>query len=117
MPLREVIRTNEAVGPTEVRRVNQARLIPIYADGTARDLTRALTAVGEIVMENPAPAGIRVEIGGGGEEMARSFRDLAFAFIPALLLVHMMLAAEFESFVHPLTVLLRTPPAAGGARL
>jgi len=117
IPLREVIRTNEAVGPTEVRRVNQARLIPIYADGTARDLTRALTAVGEIVMENPAPAGIRVEIGGEGEEMARSFRDLAFAFILALLLVYMILAAEFESFVHPFTVLLSIPLAVVGAIL
>src|SRR5690625_7326746 len=109
MPLREVIRTNEAVGPTEVRRVNQARLIPIYADGTARDLTRALTAVGAIVMENRAPAGIRVEIGGGGGEKGRSFCALALAFVLELILVHMILSANLESYVSPLTELPPIP--------
>ncbi len=115
IPLRELVRTHEAVGPTEVRRINQARLIPIYADGTGRDLARAFEAAQLVVAQSPAPTGIRVEIGGENEEMQRSFRDLTFAFILALLLVYMILAAEFESFVHPFTVLLSIPLAVVGA--
>lgn len=117
IPLRELVRTHEAVGPTEVRRVNQSRLIPIYADGSGRDLARAFAAAQEIVDQNPAPSGIRTEIGGENEEMRRSFRDLAFAFALAILLVYMILAAGFESFIQPFTVLLSIPLAVVGAVL
>lgn len=117
IPLRELVRTHESVGPTEIQRVNQARLIPIYADGRGRDLSRAFAAAQDVVSENPPPSGIRAEIGGENEEMRRSFRDLAFAFILAILLVYMILAAEFESLVHPFTVLLSIPLAVVGAVL
>jgi HAE1 family hydrophobic/amphiphilic exporter-1 len=63
----------------------------------------------------PAPRGLRVEIGGANEERDRSFRDLAFAFGLALLLVYMILAAQFESFIHPFTILLSVPLATVGA--
>jgi HAE1 family hydrophobic/amphiphilic exporter-1 len=47
--------------------------------------------------------------------MRRSFRDLAFAFGLALILVYMILAAQFESFVHPFTILMSVPLALVGA--
>jgi HAE1 family hydrophobic/amphiphilic exporter-1 len=49
--------------------------------------------------------------------MARSVRDLAFAFGLALILVYMILAAQFESFVHPATILVAVPLALIGAVL
>jgi HAE1 family hydrophobic/amphiphilic exporter-1 len=58
-----------------------------------------------------------VEIGGENEEMRRGFRQLALAFGLALLLVYMLLAAEFESLLHPFIVLLAVPLAAVGATL
>jgi HAE1 family hydrophobic/amphiphilic exporter-1 len=58
-----------------------------------------------------------MEVGGENEERDRSFRDLAFAFALALLLVYMILAAQFESFVHPFTILLSVPLATVGAAL
>jgi hydrophobic/amphiphilic exporter-1 (mainly G- bacteria), HAE1 family len=63
----------------------------------------------------PVPRGLRLEIGGENEEMRRSFRDLGFAFALALLLVYMILAAQFESFIHPFTILLSVPLALVGA--
>jgi HAE1 family hydrophobic/amphiphilic exporter-1 len=63
----------------------------------------------------PAPRGVRYELGGANEERARSFRDLTFAFGLALLLVYMILAAQFESLLHPLTILLAVPLATVGA--
>ncbi|MGH7477711.1 MAG: efflux RND transporter permease subunit, partial [Longimicrobiales bacterium] len=59
--------------------------------------------------------GLRVEIGGENEEMRRGFRHLAFAFLLALLLVFMILAAEFESIVLPFVVLLSVPLGVVGA--
>lgn len=58
-----------------------------------------------------------MEVGGENEEMRRSFRDLAFAFALALVLVYMILAAQFESFVHPFTILMSVPLALVGVVL
>ena len=58
-----------------------------------------------------------MEVGGENEEMRRSFRDLSFAFALALILVYMILAAQFESFVHPFTILMAVPLALVGAVL
>jgi len=117
IPLRELVRTREAVGPVEVRRSEQLRTVPVYADIASGGLEDAVGEVRAALADVPAPAGLRVEIGGENEEMRRAFRDLAFAFALALLLVYMILAAEFESFVHPFTILLSVPLAIIGAVL
>jgi hydrophobic/amphiphilic exporter-1 (mainly G- bacteria), HAE1 family len=74
-------------------------------------------AAERVVQSTPPPAGVRVEVGGENEEMRRSFRELGFAFALALLLVYMVLAAKFESFVHPLIILLSVPLGLVGALL
>ncbi len=115
IPLRELVNTYEEVGPSEIRRLEQGRTVTVYADvgsggldGAVRDARAALTAT-------PPPRGLRVEIGGANEERDRSFRDLTFAFGLALLLVYMILAAQFESFIHPFTILLSVPLSTVGA--
>ncbi|HEX6938280.1 MAG TPA: efflux RND transporter permease subunit [Longimicrobiales bacterium] len=115
VPLRELIRTREALGPVEIRRLEQSRLIPVYADVVGGDLDAGIRAAQAAVASVPVPRGLRVEIGGENEEMRRSFRDLSFAFGLAVLLIYMILAAEFESLIHPFTILLSIPLALVGA--
>jgi HAE1 family hydrophobic/amphiphilic exporter-1 len=79
-------------------------------DEAVRDVQAALAPI-------PSSTDVRWDVGGENEEMRRSFRDLAFAFGLALLLVYMILAAQFESFVHPLTILIAVPLALVGAVL
>ena len=117
VPLRELVTTRETVGPAEVRRIEQSRSVAVYADVADGGLDDALADVRLAIAQNPAPRGLRVDIGGENEERARSFRDLAFAFMLALVLVYMILAAQFESFVHPFTILLSVPLASVGAVL
>lgn len=117
IPLRELIRTRETLGPAEIRRVEQARTVAVYADVAAGGLDAALTDVSAALAGTLPPDGVRVEIGGENEERTRSFRNLAFAFALALLLVYMILAAQFESFIHPFTILLSVPLATVGAAL
>jgi HAE1 family hydrophobic/amphiphilic exporter-1 len=114
IPLRQLVNARETVGPAEVRRLEQARTVTVYADA-AGSLDDALTDVRATLSANPAPRGLRVDVGGENEERDKSFRDLAFAFGLALLLVYMILAAQFESFVHPFTILLSVPLATVGA--
>jgi HAE1 family hydrophobic/amphiphilic exporter-1 len=115
VPLRELIRTREALGPSEIQRREQSRVVPVLADVTGGGLAEAVTDIRAAMADHPVPRGLRAEIGGENEEMRRSFRDLGFAFALALLLVYMILAAQFESFIHPFTILLSVPLALVGA--
>jgi HAE1 family hydrophobic/amphiphilic exporter-1 len=117
VPLRELVSVHEAVAPSEVHREDQGRVVTVYADVVSGGLDGAITAVQQTLRQLPPERGVRVEVGGENEEMRRSFRDLAFAFGLALLLVYMILAAQFESFVHPFTILMAVPLAVVGAVL
>ena len=115
VPLRELVSVREALSPTEIRRVDQMRTVPVYADVVAGDVDEAVTSIRAALESTPPPEDIRYDIGGENEEMRKSFRDLALAFTLAVLLVYMILAAEFESFAHPFTVLLTVPLSLIGA--
>ena len=117
VPLRELVRMTEAPGPSEIRREDQGRVVTLYADVISGGLDRAITEVELELAGLPLPPGLRLEVGGENEEMRRSFRDLGLAFALALILVYMILAAQFESFVHPFTILGAVPLAVVGAVL
>jgi HAE1 family hydrophobic/amphiphilic exporter-1 len=117
VPLTELVRVSEAVGPSEVRREDQGRVTTVYADVVQGGLDGAIADVQSSLRGLAAQRGLRVEVGGENEEMRRSFRDLGLAFSLALLLVFMILAAQFESFVHPFTILVAVPLALLGAVL
>jgi HAE1 family hydrophobic/amphiphilic exporter-1 len=115
VPLSDLIHVREALGPVEIQRVDQSRVVPVYADVAGTDVKKAVTAIKGALATSPAPKDMRVEIGGENEEMTRSFRDLGIAFSLAVLLVYMILAAEFESLLHPFTVMLAVPLSLIGA--
>ena len=117
VPLRDLATVEETRGPAEIRREEQGRVVTVFADVASGGLGGAITAIEEAIADLPPPFNHRVEVGGENEEMRRSFRDLAFAFGLALLLVYMILAAQFESFVHPFTILMAVPLAVVGAVL
>ena len=117
IPLRELVTVRETVGPAEIRREDQGRVVTVYADVASGGLGSSIAAIQGTLREMTFPADVRWDVGGENEEMQRSFRDLAFAFGLALLLVYMILAAQFESFVHPFTILMAVPLALVGAVL
>jgi HAE1 family hydrophobic/amphiphilic exporter-1 len=117
VPLPELIRVRESVGPIEIKRIDQARMVPVQADVAGGDVEEAVRAVQASLADLPPPRGLRIDIGGENEEMQKGFRDLTFAFLLAVLLVYMILAAEFESFVHPFTIMLSVPLSLIGATI
>ena len=117
IPIRQLIQVRETLAPSEVRREDQARVVPVYADVLRGGLDAAVRDVEAALAPLAPTSAVRWDVGGENEEMRRSFRDLAFAFGLALLLVYMILAAQFESFVHPLTILIAVPLALVGAVL
>ena len=117
VPLREFVRVQRTSGPREVYREGQARVIPVYADVHDGGLDQAIERIRASIDDLRPVAGLRMDVAGEGDEMKRSFRGLSFAFALGLALVYMILAAQFESFVHPLTVLVPVPLALVGAVL
>lgn len=117
VPIRELVRVQEALAPAEVHREEQGRVVSVYADVVRGGLDQAIGEVEGALSDLPVSRELRWDVGGENEEMRRSFRDLAFAFALAILLVYMILAAEFESFIHPFTILMSVPLAVVGALL
>ncbi|AXJ02224.1 hydrophobic/amphiphilic exporter-1, HAE1 family [Cyclonatronum proteinivorum] len=102
-------------GPTNINRINGQRVTFITANlesgvplGTAVDRIRSDLA------EIPLPDGFSIYFGGEYEEQQRAQRDFNLAIIMALLLIYMVMAAQFERFLDPLIVMFSVPVAIVG---
>jgi CzcA family heavy metal efflux pump len=90
---------------TEIRRENLQRDVSVTARLEGTDLGTAVGAVKKVVNGLHLPSGIRVEYGGTYQEQQKSFRDLVFVLILAVVLVFIVLLFEFRSFAAPLAIL------------
>jgi multidrug efflux pump len=112
-----VARIDEGVGPRQLNHFNRVRsatltasMAPGFTLGEALDSLNA--AASELL-----PPGSSTALAGESRELEESGNALYFAFVLALAVVFMVLAAQFESLIHPFTVLLSVPLAVTGALL
>jgi HAE1 family hydrophobic/amphiphilic exporter-1 len=80
-----------------------------------KPLGEALQDVRKIESEIGLPEGVQSAFTGSGEMMAESFANIGFSMLLAVVLIYMVLAAQFESLVHPFTVMLSLPLSVVGA--
>jgi HAE1 family hydrophobic/amphiphilic exporter-1 len=102
-------------GPGEIRRVDQERVALVTANLDYGDLGTAAEEINSIISRIPMPAGLTIRLAGQNEEMAMSFRSLQFALLLAIFLVYLVMASQFESFLHPFVILFTIPLALIGA--
>jgi len=113
--LRNLVRVEKGAAPSTITRVNRQRAVRISANlEEGRDLGTAI-ADAEVIAKELLPEGVRMLPAGGTEEFVKSFQSLVFAMALGILVIYMVLAAQFESLVHPLTVMLALPLAMVGA--
>ncbi len=110
-----VAEVREDRGPAEIHRVQQQRAAIISGNSRGRGLGAVVDDIRAIIDEVPPPVGVAVELGGQSEEMQVSFDSLRFAMLLAVFLVYLVMAATFESLVHPFVVLFTIPLALVGA--
>jgi multidrug efflux pump len=115
VPLDAITRVDEGAGPRQLSHYDRVRastlnaaMVPGFTLGEALDSLRQAAA--EVL-----PAGSSIALGGEAREFEESGSSLYFAFLLALVVVFMVLASQFESLVHPFTVLLAVPLAVTGA--
>jgi HAE1 family hydrophobic/amphiphilic exporter-1 len=112
--LRNLVRLEKGASPSTITRVNQQRAVRISANLEGKDAARALEEAGEVAAEL-LPEGVSMLPSGGTEEMVKGFQALFFSMGLGILVIYMVLAAQFESLVHPLTVMLALPLSMIGA--
>lgn len=117
IPLSNLVTLEEYAGSTTLNRYNRNRAITIQAsleDDVA--LGDALDHVEELAREY-LPDNLVIDYKGQSLDLRQAGGSLVFVFILGLLVVFLVLAAQFESFVHPLVIMLGVPIAIGGALL
>ncbi len=101
--------------PTEVDHYQMERDIDIYVAPRTEDLSRPLAAIQKIIAATPLPGrNFRVNIRGLVNTMETSFHSFAIGLVLAILLVYLILVAQFKSFIDPFLILLAIPTGVTG---
>ena len=117
IPLANLVHVEERAGPGTLNRYNRLRSVTISASlAPGAALGDALAFLERVVRES-FPDQVRIDYQGESLEYKESTGTLMFTFGVALLIVFLVLAAQFESFVHPLVILVTVPLAVTGALL
>jgi len=107
-----------ARAPREIYRRNQTRIGRVTADLKKNRPFSAVVGSIETELEDLVmPADYRMEITGEEQKRQESFRNLSLALLLSVVLVYMVLASQFESLIHPFTIMLTVPLAGVGAIL
>ncbi len=114
--LDSVVHIRPGLGPVAINRTDRERSLLLTANLEGIPLSDALKALGGI-LERDLPHGYHAKPAGQTEEYAESMSSLLFALALSILIVYMVLASQFNSLVHPFTIMFALPPAAVGALL
>lgn len=112
-----VVQMRRQEGPVSIDRKDQERIIIVSGTPDGRDLGSIVGDLDTELRQIDRPQGYEFAYGGEYEDQQKSFRDLTFAAILALVLVYMVMAAQFESWRDPFIVLFSIPLASVGVVL
>ncbi len=118
IPLSEVARIQIVQAPKEITRRDQARVGTITADlRGGRPLDHVVRDIQTTMAGVSFPPGYQYTLAGEEAHRREAFANLKFALILSVVLMYMVLASQFESLVHPFTIMLAIPTAAVGTIL
>ncbi|MDP6040796.1 MAG: efflux RND transporter permease subunit, partial [Candidatus Latescibacteria bacterium] len=98
-------------GPSEIRRIDQQRAVLISANVSGVDLGTMTAMIQQALEAMEVPQDVSMVIGGQNKEMETSLSSLTFALGLAIFLVYIVMASQFESFLHPLVIMFTIPLA------
>ncbi|MBC8319189.1 MAG: efflux RND transporter permease subunit [Bacteroidetes bacterium] len=116
IPLYEVASIKESVSPKQLIRRNQNRIGKISADiDRSVPFDIVIKKVEEQIAKTDYPPDYEISIIGEEEKRQEAMSNLGFALMLSIILVYMVMASQFESLIHPFTILLTIPLAGVGA--
>ena len=114
----ELAQISESTAPKEIYRLNQNRVTRVTADiDESVSLDKAAQRTREAVAGIELPQNYSITVTGEEERRAESMNSLLLALVLSIVLVYMVMASQFESLLHPFTILLTIPLALVGAVL
>jgi multidrug efflux pump len=113
--LSNLVSIDETVVPTDLNHYDKMRAATITAGlASGYVLGDALDFL-ETTVRDSLPSEVTIRFGGESKEFQEASGTLLLTFILAFVMIYLVLAAQFESFIHPLTILMSVPPAVAGA--
>ena len=107
--LSDIAEIRQGYGPMEIKRESQQRYITVGANTQGLSLGDATKKVTEAISTINVPLGVSVKMAGQTTSQNESFGDLSLVLIIGIILVYMVMAAQFESFKHPFIIMLAVP--------
>ncbi|MGE0101600.1 MAG: efflux RND transporter permease subunit [Blastocatellales bacterium] len=117
VPIGNLVTMQRREGPLSIERQDQERLVRVTAGYANRDLGSIMSDIDTELSKMSMPSGFSVNYGGEFEEQQKSFKELLFSLALAIILVYMVMAAQFESLRDPLIILFSIPLAVIGVAM
>jgi len=114
IPLSSIGKIVTEEGPAEITRVSQQRTAIVTANLSGHDLAGAASEIRNALRTVSMPEDFSASLSGQSNELSVSFRSLRFALLLAVFLVYLVMASQFESFLHPFVIMFTLPLAAIG---
>ncbi len=115
--LDSVVHISHILAPTEVDHYQIRRTVDVYVAPTGEDLSRVYAGVQKIIGQTHLPENMTVTVRGSVQAMRESFKSFAIGLVLSVILVYLILVAQFRSFVDPFLILLAVPPGLTGVLL
>lgn len=109
LPISYVVRIEEGNAPSEIKRFNRERLVTIYSNLEDMDLGSAIRKLEDIKTLLKVPPEYKGQPAGKGRFFGETIKNFLIAFGMAFIFMYIVLAAQFESFIHPIIILLSLP--------
>jgi HAE1 family hydrophobic/amphiphilic exporter-1 len=115
--LDSVVSVAPIASPTEVDHYQLFRVIDLYVAPKKEDLGKITSQIEDIIQHTNLPEGVRVNLRGSVQGMRASFSSFGIGLILAVVLVYLVLVAQFASWTDPFIILLAVPPGLAGVLL
>ncbi len=115
IPLNAVADIEMSIGPSEITRIGQQRVVVVSANLAYGDLGTAVVEAQKVIDDINLPISLQAKVSGQSEEMEASFNSLYMALALAVFMVYLVMASQFESLLHPLLILFTVPLACAGS--
>ncbi|HTA31718.1 MAG TPA: efflux RND transporter permease subunit, partial [Candidatus Cybelea sp.] len=115
--LDSVVHISHILAPTEVDHYQIQRTVDVYVAPQGEDLSRIYAGVQKIVDETHLPPNMKIAVRGSVQAMRESFKSFAVGLALSVVLVYLILVAQFRSFLDPFLILLAVPPGLTGVLL
>lgn len=115
VPVRDVTHVEKAATPAAIERHNRRRQIAITANVAGRSLGDVIEHLEQRLKTLSVQGDVQFKFAGEAERMQETFANLGLALILAVVFIFCVLASQFESLIHPFTIMLSLPLAVVGA--